>query len=80
MLDGLRADDEQVANDAYFTPVGADFVVLGKATKVDQLALTGDLCKGGAIVLAEGDNLTTILGRPAPRGRAASTPAAELSV
>jgi hypothetical protein len=80
VLDGLGAHDEQVADHADFTPIGADLVVLRKPAEVDQLALARDLSKGGAIVLAKGNNLSTILGRPAPRRRAASAPAAELSV
>ena len=78
-VDGLGANDGVVAKDSNFAPLRTDRVVLREATEVDKLAFAGDLCKRGAIVLANCYELTAILRSPSPR-RGASTDTAELCV
>lgn len=68
VLDGLGADNDQVAEGPDFPPPRADGVVLREAAEVDQLALRGYLGEGGPVVLADGDELAPVLGRPSPRG------------
>lgn len=68
VLDSLGADDDQVAEGPDLPPPRADRVVLGKSAEVDKLALGGDLGKGCSVVLAYGNKLSSILGRPTPRG------------
>lgn len=67
VLDGLGADDDQVAEGPDFSPPRADRVVLGQPAEVDKLALGGDLGEGCSVVLADSNKLTPVLGCPSPR-------------
>jgi hypothetical protein len=68
VLDGLGANDNNVANDTDLAPVGANAVILGESAEVDKFALLADLCKGGAVVLANGNELTPVGRGPTPGG------------
>lgn len=78
VLDSLGADDDQVTEGPNFSPSGADGVVLGEPTEVDQLALGGDLGEGCSVVLADSNELAPILGRPTPRGGPKALGASEI--
>jgi hypothetical protein len=72
VTDGLRANDDQAAGEnTDLSPVAAQ-AIGGQVAEVDELALAGDLSEGGTVVLAEGDDLSAVLGGPTPRGRTAS--------
>lgn len=68
VLDSLGADDNQVAEGSDLSPPRADRVVLGQPAEVHQLTLGDDLGEGCSVVLAYGNKLSSILGRPTPRG------------
>ena len=80
IVDGFRTDDSIVTEDSDLSPVGPNGVILRKTTKVDHLALRADLRERSAIVLANGDELTTTVGGPAPARRSTSEVAAKIGV
>ena len=66
VADGFGSDDDVILVAADLTPLGRRRV-LRKTAEVDELALLGDLCEGGSVVLADGDEFTAIVRCPAPR-------------
>ena len=80
MVDGLGTDDSIVTEDSDLPPVGADWVVLRKATKVDHLAFRTNLSERSAIILADGDEFTATVGGPAPARGSTSVVAAKIGV
>lgn len=65
-VDGLRANDSIIAQNTDLAPSRADRVVLGKTTKVYELALARDFGKSSTVELANCYELTSILRRPSP--------------
>jgi hypothetical protein len=68
VTNSLGSDDDVVLVCADLSPLRR-LRVLGQTAEVDKLTLLGDLGKGCAVVLADGDELTTIVGGPSPGGR-----------
>lgn len=76
---GLRTNDNVVLVSADFAPDDRGRV-LGKTAEVDELALGRDLGEGSTVTLANGNELTTVVRSPAPRGGALTTVAAEVGM
>lgn len=76
MAQSLTANDHVVLVRADLSPDDGDRV-LRKSPQVDHLALLGNLDKGSTVGLANGNELATIWGRPAPRGRSLAAVAAQ---
>ena len=80
MADGLGTNDNQATGkNSDLSPVAAQ-AIGRQVTQVDQLALARDLGEGSAVVLAEGNDLSAVLGGPTPGGRATSIGAATKSL
>jgi hypothetical protein len=71
VITGLGADDHVVLVRSNLTPLRRQRV-FGETAEVGHLAVRADLDEGSAVVLADGDELTTIIGGPTP-GRGALT-------
>ena len=67
VTDSFGSDDDVVLVAADLAPLRRRRV-LRKTTEVDELTLLGDLCEGGSVVLADGDEFAAIVRCPAPRG------------
>lgn len=79
VTNSLRSDDDIVLVCADLSPLRR-LRVLGQTAKVDKLTLLGDLGKGCAVVLADGNELTAIVGGPSPRRRTPTSGAAKSAV
>jgi hypothetical protein len=62
---GLAADDHVVLEPADLPPDAVDRVC-GEAAEILQLAVLGDFGEGGAVHLADSDELPAVCGGPAP--------------
>lgn len=79
VTNSLGSDDDKVLVCADLSPL-RNHRVLGQTAEVDELTLLGDLGKGCAVVLADGNELTAVVGGPSPGGRTPASGAAKSAV
>ena len=81
VVDGFGADKDVALVALDFSPErGRGRGVLRETAEIDELALLGDLGKGGAVFLSDGDELTALGRSPAPGTGALAGTGTELGV
>lgn len=59
MIDSLGADDGIISKNSNFSPVGSNGIILRQSAEIDQLALGANFCKGRAVILTNGNELSS---------------------
>lgn len=80
VVDGFAPDDCVVLECSDLSPSGPDGIVLGQASEIEHPSLAADLNEGSSVELANGNELSSIVRSPTPRGGTLTLSAAESSV